>query len=368
LTYAYGPWSLVYFLGIVLGFITLAVLANRVRTQVQDSDLHSLPDYIALHFGYFAAVICTFLLCVCLGALLQIQFVVGSQIIATLTNTGPMWWVIALAAVVGLYLWLSGFRGVLATDILQTAVMFITIVILTNVLASGSVVAESVSARAWGSMMPVADAIGLMVLGIFAILGGGDVWQRVYAAKTPQAARNGLLINAFAWLVFGGFLVWLALSISSVLPHANPNTAFVDFITTKLPESWGPVVALLVLSAVISTADVELFVLAVMINKEFARRSSNRASKNATKLAVAGVAGVSALLALVARELVDIYFLVLYLLAVVGPIAFFRLLSRGNAVTALIGLIGGTAVLVGLLATGNMVGWNQLLLTFTKVV
>jgi SSS family solute:Na+ symporter len=366
LTYFYGLWSFVYFVGIVVGFVTMASLAGVIRGGATGRDLHSLPDFFALHFGPFLAAVATVLLTIALGALLQIQFVVGSQILATLTDTSPIPWVIAIAAIVGMYLCVAGFRGVLATDMIQAAVMFVAVAVVAGAVAFRAPSPSDVAAAPTGAL-PVADALALVVLGMLAVWGGGDVWQRVFAARSDRELRTGLFINAAAWLVFGLILVWLAFGIRSALPGANPSTAFVDFVTSSLSPALGPLVGLLILSAIMSTADVELFVIAILLNKELTRRSSDRASRRAAQWAVAGVAGVSAVLALFARDLMDVYFLILFLLAVTGPVAFARALGRGNRHTALLGLIGGSLVLISLLAYNKMAGWYQLLLLLPAV-
>jgi len=364
LTYFYGAWSFVYFVGIVVGFVSMALVARSIRKGAAAQDLHSLPDFFAFHFGPLPAAVATVVLIVALGALLQIQFVVGSQILATLTQTSPIPWVLAIAAIVGMYLWVAGFRGVLATDMIQAAVMFVAVAVVTGAVAFG---ASGDVSSAPAQALPIADAVGLVLLGVLAVWGGGDVWQRVFASKGDQELRRGLLINAGAWLAFGAILVWLAVSIRSALPSANPSTAFVDFITSSLSPALGPLVGLLILSAIMSTADVEMFVIAILFNKELARRSSGRASRPAAQWAVAGVAGISAVLALFARDLVNVYFLILYLLAVTGPVALAKAMGRGNRQTALLGLVGGSFVLIALLAYNRMAGWYQLLLLLPAI-
>jgi Na+/proline symporter len=359
LSYTFGFWSILYFVGIAVGFFVLAGITGRIRENASSRDLHSLPDYFYLHFGRAAALLCTLIVCLALGALLQIQFIVGSEILAALTGSPTIIWVIGMAAVVGLYLYLSGFKGVLSTDAIQAAMMFFALVILSATLKLGDQVPVHLSKPPPASI-PLGDGISLVVLGIFAICGGADVWQRVYSAQSDAAARKGLYINAAAWLIFGSIFVWLSLLITHRMPDANPNTAFVEFITKGMPSSVGPMVGLLILSAVMSTADVEVFVLAVMINKELVRNKNGRASEKTTKLGIMVVVTMSAALAVFLRDLVSIYFTILYLLSIVGPIALAKSLGRGNSITAIVGMLVGLVVAFIMMYTDNMSGWAQL--------
>jgi len=206
LAYVFGLWALSFFGGAVIGFMCLAFLAHRALSRSVENDFQSLPDYFFFHFGRAASVFATSLNVVALGALLLIQFLVGGLLLNTVTGL-PVWIsILSMAVVVGLYVWLGGFRSVLATDVIQGTVMMALVVILFVTLSFVGI-AEPAEAAPVLNAIPLADGLSLIVLGFFAVLGAADVWQRVFSARDDTAARRGLLLSAAAWassVVLGG--------------------------------------------------------------------------------------------------------------------------------------------------------------------
>lgn len=367
LAYLYGYWGILYFGGVAIGFVVFAFLAKRAREQATARDLHSLPDYFYVHFGRVASILATTFSCFALGALLLLQFVVGGLMIATVAGIPAWTCIVGLAFVVGVYVYLAGFHGVLATDKMQAFVMVAALIALTIGYALLPVPLQTENLQL--HVMPgLGDSIPLILLGAFAVLGGGDVWQRVFSAESDKTVRKGLLINALGWIVFGMIFVWLALQIQMRFPQADPNNAFFDMLGSGLPDWLAAMVTLMLISAVISTADIEIFVLAVMLNKEVNRTTGHEMTRRATKFYVLGICIVSCALGLLFQDIVSIYFLLLYLLMIMGPIAFARLLGRGTPALAVSGLIGGLVVLLILVFTEKTTGAYQLLVIVPPLI
>jgi len=361
LSYAYGFWAITYFAGLVLGFITLGFLAHRVRGLAETHDLHSLPDLFFIKFGKGASRLATVVSVLALGALLVIQFVVGAQIINLLSGL-PIWaGVLLMCVTVCLYLYLSGFRGVLATDIFQAVVMTVATAIVAW-FAFSLAGSQGMSLANVAHTAPTAiDTFIFLLLGLFVVLGSADIWQRIFSAKDAKEAKKGMLLNSAGWLIFGTIFITLALGIQLLLPAADPNTAFVDFIATALPPLIQVLLAFLILAAVISTADVEMYVLSILISKEL-RRGNPLESLSIIKVSLVSVAVVAAAIAIFTQNLVQIYFALLFLVTALGPSVLAVLLGRGNRTTIYLAVLGSLAILVYLAATGQLLGAMQLLL------
>ena len=362
LSYLYGYWSLIYFGGVVVGFVALGVLARHAREEAPELDFQSLPDYIEHKFGRLAAFTATALAFVTLGALLLIQFIVGGSMLSMTTHI-PVWVCsVGMAVVVSVYLYIGGFQSVLATDLVQGVVMFLVVTVL--------VIAYAVTGQSTGIPTPnefppfLAEALPLVLLGFFAVLGGADVWQRVYAAESDGALKRGLFGAGAAFLTFGLLFTAFAVKIQQLHPDADPNNAFFLLLGEDLPGWLAAMLSLLLFSALLSTADTELFLLSVLVRKEWARRATVRAelTSSATRHVLLVLAVASAFLSLVFDDLVGIYFFLLYFMMIIGPVALARLLGRGRRATALFGMWGGVAVLIGLMVTGKLAGEYQLLI------
>lgn len=360
LSYGYGYWTMIYFVGIVLGFFVLGQLAGRARAGDAEADLQSIPDFLGLGFGRLAGFTATALAFVSLAALLLIQFLVGGTMLSAVTGF-PLWTcVLGMALVVTVYLYVGGFQSVLATDLVQGTVMFLVIVVL--VVAYAAVGPSGGSVPQAHAPIPLGESVPLVALGFFAVLGGADVWQRVYAGESNRAVRSGLRFAAGAWLIFGLLFVTFAVTLQQIHPDADPNEAFFAFLGGDLPAWLAAMMSLLLFSALLSTADTELFLLSVLIQKEYQRQRGidRELPLRVTRRILLVLAVASALLALVFQNLIGVYFFLLYLMMIVGPLALARLLGRGNRATILIGLWGGLAVFLALLVTGRLAGWYQL--------
>lgn len=360
LSYGYGYWSLLFFGGAALGFILIGLLGHRVRIDAAENDLQSLPDYFYLHFGRFGSVTATILACLSLVALLLIQFIVGGLMLSTVTQFPVSVCTIGMAIVVTLYVLFGGYRGVLATDAIQAIVMVAVIFIL--FIAYGRTPNQATANSVEHVLPSLGEAVPLLLLGFFAVFGGADVWQRLLSAKDDREARKGMLCNAGAWLVFGLIVVLIALRIQGRHPDANPNEAFFSMLGEDLPGWLGAMMAILLFSALLSTADTELFVLSVITNKEISRGKKKEISPRATRIALVVIAFAVSVVALFFQQLVDIYFLLLYCMMILGPVALAQLLGRGGKKLAIFGMAGGVATLLLLLILDKLAGAYQLLI------
>lgn len=361
LSYAYGFWAITYFAGVVLGFVTLALLSRKAREMAEAHDFHSLPDFLHFQYGKGIARLSTTINFLGLGALLVIQFVVGGQIINALSGM-PIWaGALLMCASVLLYLYFSGFKGVLATDIFQAVVMVITTVIVAW-FAFDVATSQGINISAIVHTPPTFIEIAtFFLLGLFAVLGGADVWQRVFSSKNHVEAKKGMFLNSAGWLIFGAIFITLAVGIQALLPNADPNNAFIEFIGTSLPQTIQLVLAFLILAAVISTADVEMYVLSILLSKEI-KRGHVLETTSFVKLGLIGVAILTAVISIFAQNLVQIYFLLLYLITALGPSVLATLLGRGTRLTVYLAVGGSLVVLVYLAATNQLAGAMQLLL------
>ena len=197
------------------------------------------------------------------------------------------------------------------------------------------------------------NGFSLFFAGFFAVFGGADVWQRLYAAKDSNSAKIGFVGSAIGWIIFATLLILLAEHIRLVMPAINPNDAFFELLNSGLPEWIVAMFALLLFAALLSTADTELLAISVIANRQFGGAGASEAiSTKMTKYFIIAFTAIASLLALISStQLVGIYFFFLYITMVLGPVAFIRILGRGNTKTAMVGLIigSGTLVTLGLL-------------------
>ncbi len=362
LAYAFGFMSFTFFLGVIAGFFVFGALVHRARERVQTADLHSSPDYFYDEFGRKASSVATVLAILSIGSLFVLQLIVGGQLLAGAAGV-PAWvCTVGMATVICVYVCLGGFNGILTTDLIQGGCLAVAMLVL---VAAYALAPETKAATPHAyDPMPLSDALTLMVTGFFAVIGGADVWQRVCSARNHKEAAKGLYFGGVGWVILGGLIIYLALMIAARHPDADPNTAFVEMLMADLPSWVASFVALLLFSALLSTADTELFLLPVLVGKELNRgKPGVELRPKTTKYLTVGftVAGTVAAL-LPWGGLVNVYFTLLYCMMILGPITLARLLGRAPAVLAFIGLILGGGTLLVLWITGQLLGWYPLLI------
>ena len=312
--------------GYGIGLIALGALAARLRTRAGVNLYNTLPDYFYGEYGKLAGGLATVFTALAVFALLILQFSAGAVVLNSLApNVSILWSTMLPALVVALYLCLAGFRGVVLTDKIQFFTLLVGLPLLAFLTAPS--VSEAVTSLATLDFTPLGTILTLLT-GVFVILGSGDIWQRMYAAESNDAAKRGLCMAGAGFAVFGALLAIVGVAAKLQGLTDDPNAAFVAASLAIQNPLLSAIVLLTVFSAILSTADTETFMLAGMIVRERVRWSGgykdNRLASEGTNVRavrwlIIVVALVGALVSLRADSLVDIYTLLLQLLLVLAP-------------------------------------------------
>jgi len=380
--YAYeiGGYAFALTAGFAAGALFLAIFAARLRAFAEPLRLDSLPDLVAERHGRLASAATSLISCTALTALLVIQLVVGGAALTALAGFHMWISIILITLVVGLYVWFGGLKAIFFTDIVQGSAMLAFLGILSfaiflgldTVLLPGDPDASAQKLFPTDLFPPLIEngsfsagwfALVLFVSGMFAISGGADVWQRLFASRGASTGAKGLASTAVFYLVFGFLLTLVALHISSWLPEAKPADSFIEYVSS-LP-TWLLAVALVgVFAGSISTADAEVLVLSVVISRELERWGLNpvievKDSQRATAL----LSVVALALALMFSDDVGAIFTVLlFLLMISGPVAWMAVIGRGSNASCFLGQLISLAIFGGLWQSDRLLadGWSLL--------
>jgi Na+/proline symporter len=263
------------------------------------------------------------------GALVVLQLIIGGLIIDQITGVGFATTAGLLTFATLAYLIWGGYRALLYTDVVQAIVLFIFSVGLAWFLWRIAVGSDPIEPLLVASEVPL-DLIGLTAGGFFAIIGGPEIWQRVVTCRTDLKARLGLVTAGFVMLAWGGIIILGGTIIHQLNPSASENDAFFVFLGTDLP-GWllgGILVAILV--AIMSTADTELFAATVIARKQLHRGREPLRGINKTRASVIGLALCALGVSLTTQSVLDIYFWLVYLTFIGGPVALAVVLNRGG--------------------------------------
>ena len=366
LAYLFGWFSLSFFGGAFAGFCLLYFLVPSIRERAQELDHHSIPDFAASQSLISAARLLSLTSVVFTCALVLIQVLIGTRLIENLT--GAEFSVIALLLVGGVFIYIfwGGLQALLYTDVVQGVVLFVFTLTLALFLGGGleqGQIQESRPALGLGDSW--IDLTILFIGGMFAIAGGPEIWQRIVTCKDEGTTRKSLLFSGVTMLVWGLFVVWLGTSIRSQIPDADPDTAFFDFLSQGLPEWVLGLVLVMLLAAIMSTADTELFTAGVIIHKELQRfRPSDGLTMTRTRLILAAAALLVFGMTYIFRDnILNIYLGLVYLTFITGPIAFAVLFKRGGRSAVVRGWIISCSIALSL-AVFSWLLWKNLLLSW----
>lgn len=337
LSFTYGYAGLSLFIGYALGFFFLGFISSKIRSGNSEQVNLSLPDYAHQHFGFLVGQVVFYISFGAFFSMLLIQFTAGGQVLSSLTSLSYEKSVIITAVVCTAYLFIGGFKTVLATDLVQ-GIARITLMPLLVYVAYKGLTTTNLNTTTTSEILPQSVWISLIVTGFFSAASSADVWQRIYVAKSNNAAKLGLIGGGLLLLLFGASLVSLGLVAKSSGTITNPDLAFTQALTTMLPY-WAVLLAvILVISTIMSTADTEMFLLSGMALREIIRfkgekdptEITKKQSIKGTRILMIFITASAVLLSLKFRELVPIYTWLLSALLIIAPMVLASLFLPNN--------------------------------------
>ena len=343
--------------GYTLGLVILGLFAKKARKEAENKAYLSLPDYMYDKYGRFTGLLSNLMTICTFFSLLVLQLFSGA-VLLNFSIGIPMWGgIIICSCVVGLYVWSSGLGGVIVTDVIQFLFMaigmpFLAFIALKNPQDAIKVLDLDFSIVATGSVLAT---------GMFAVIGSGDIWQRLYAAKSDISARIGFIGASLGVTIYG-----VLIALVGIAAHENgltsvPDEAFISVILAHPNDVVRTIVVLTVFSAVLSTADTEIYLISSLIANE--RRRWARIKYDLTKEVPAKmirsfipvVSFFAILAAIYASSVVSIYQVLLLIMLALSPVVIMtpwrKLSPMHSAITIFIGII----TLIFVISAPNMI-------------
>lgn len=320
-------FGVMWFLGgLATGFAVLALFSNRLRENAKEAGINTLVGYFSSRYGSASGVALTIIFIVSLGSLLTIQFIVGSDLLAVVTGLSRDITPLLMGLVIVVYLVPGGLVAVLSTDVLRTLMMVFVLAILAVSLWYLSP-AKSSSAV---NFVPLGllDGGTLFILGSFGVICAADVWQTILASSNQLVIRRSMTAAAVALVLIGLLIAQFGITTKAIVPELGPDTpALIAAIQNTIPAPLAPLVALLIIGAVMSTADTEVWVISTsLLSNWFPSPDSPNDNirfqdkvRRATQFMLPIITFVAVALAYVSRDAQSLYQSLLVLLTAVAP-------------------------------------------------
>lgn len=352
LSFEFGFGALWFAAGDASGLVLLGLVAGRIRRLADQHGFLTLSDYLFTKFDARSGYLGSALQFNGFLFLLAAQFIVGGRLLAFLTPIDYPLAVILMGVVTVAYVLMGGFKAVIRTDLLQFAVMALVFLVL---LPLNTDFAELDLDFDIGSPGPL-RSLSFFVSGFVSLFIGADIWQRVYAAKSGQAARKSLFLAAAVWLMFETSL--LIPGIAARGAGVAAEDALFAGLFEVLPAELASIAVVGILAALMSTLDTEIFLLASMVGKDFVSRRRELTPDQLAKVirvAMVGVAVPGMLIAIYWPTVLGALFMLLSLQMALFPailVSLFRPLNAGVAFSSMV--IGSLLVLATFL-----LGWSD---------
>lgn len=324
-------WSLLWFPGgISVGFLALAIGADRVRLAAAAAGATTLVGYVRATHGSAASFGLYVVYLFSLGSLLIIQFMVGGQLLSLVAGIPTQASAVVMAVVICSYLVVGGYVAVLSTDVLRLLFLAVGLVVLV-MSARGSSPTVAIEA----TPLSLLDAAVLFVLGFFGALCAGDVWQTIFASRSRGTMAASLVLSAAAFLIFGALVGMLGMATKTVVPElAQGGTALIAAAQSTVPANLSPLLALLIVGSVMATADTEIWVISAstanLIKSNDLTQGASSQLKTLTRSAIPIVTFSALLLAYLGQNAQNFYESLLLVLTAIAPAVVSIMLAKSS--------------------------------------
>jgi SSS family solute:Na+ symporter len=293
-------------------YLAAVLFALWLAPRLRRSNAITIPDLLSSAYGRRASLTGA-------GAVYASTVPVAYLLmLAALLEQITGWPVVVTTAVAAgfsaIYVGLSGFRAVVRTDVLQLILMYGGFFILLPAALdhtggiSGLWNSLPESHRSWDGGLGWQTVVVWYLIALQTVV-EPSFYQRVFAARDPRTARNGVLVSVGLWVVFDFFTVFSGLAARRLLPDlADPLRAY-PALAEMVLSPWAAALFTVGLFAIVmSTLDSNLFIAATTIGHDLAREGQDPATeRRRTRFGLLVSATLAAIGALIFESAVQVW-------------------------------------------------------------
>lgn len=346
LAYDMGFGTMWLWLGFAAGIALLGAGAKKIKKFADKHNFLTISQYLFSVFDKKSGILAASIFFLAFFALLTGQFIAGASLFGPFFGISYELSVMLLGATVLIYLLLGGFKAVIKTDFLQFFIMVFIFFLIMMFVDVGSY--EPTQLFAVGG----ANIILFFVMGIFIVLGGADIWQRVFASADIKTVKRASYLSAIFFLLFGFTLTLVGIAARHHFPNLDPSQAMYYGFFELLPAPLVGIAVIVVLAAIMSTIDTELFLLSSSIAKDFQKFNDKKAS-HTIKVTMVILALISMCIAIFVSQILTILFGIVSLILAVSPAILAAMFWNPKKNAIFLSLIGGVLGFLVLIVLGE---------------
>jgi Na+/proline symporter len=257
--YEYGLGVFALILGGIFGYLIFAYwAAPKIHLDSKENKFYTFG-----HFVYhktknkFSMYLSEIISSVVLLGWTLIGIIGGAKIISEFGSISYNFAVVLISLIVLLYILIAGYRAVLVTDLIQSIIIVILLVIITFGIIGSSNFSTLFSVKVEG--IDLGTTIGFFLFGILSVFCYADRYQLCYAAKNKRKLKHGLGL-AIIPILFAAFLLLLiGLFMALKIPGLDPGLVFAEALKNFLPVSLLPFAIVLFLAGIMSSVDTGIY-------------------------------------------------------------------------------------------------------------
>ena len=344
-----------------LGLLALIPFAGRAYSHGK----YALPDLVENLYGKGPRLVASLVIPVAWTGIVAAQIIAAAKLLMTFTPLSYTAAAVIAATVFTGYTLAGGQLSILRTDFLQACLIILGLLLVAGFALFGG--GSGVEARSLSEILQQAPAFpfntNFTPLDLFLLIltygttytAGPDIFSRMFCAKDIATAKKAVAMAA-ATLVPVAFVIGF-LAVYGVGLENVQGARITSIASQVLPAPLIPLIALALLSVVLSSADTTLLSSSVIICRLFRLGEGGRISRARLVILLNGV--VALLLALVFTDIIGTLLLALavYAGAFTVPILWglLGLRAKPKFVAAAI-VAGGALALAGKLCPAGMLG------------
>ena len=344
-----------------LGLVALIPFAGRAYSHGK----YALPDLVENLYGKGPRLVASLVIPVAWTGIVAAQIIAAAKLLMTFTPLSYTTAAVISATVFTGYTLAGGQLSILRTDFLQACLIILGLLFVAGFALFGG--GSGVEARSLSEILQQAPAFpfntNFSPLDLFLLVltygttytAGPDIFSRMFCAKDTATAKKAVAMAA-ATLVPVAFVIGF-LAVYGVGLENVQGARITSIASQVLPAPLIPLIALALLSVVLSSADTTLLSSSVIICRLFRLGEGGRISRARLVILLNGV--VALLLALVFTDIIGTLLLALavYAGAFTVPILWglLGLRAKPKFVAAAI-VAGGALALAGKLCPAGMLG------------
>ena len=345
-----GAW-MVFAIG--LGILLLSALFARriVRLRV-----YTVSQMLDLRYGGNSSTISGLVMAAYTLMLTVTSTIAYSTIFNVLFGLPKSVGVIIGGSIVVLYSVLGGMWSITLTDIVQFVVKTVGILFLLlpiSLATAGGF--DGIRQRLNNPAVFDVGNIGTttivtyLLIYVFGLLIGQDIWQRVFTAKSPEVATWGGITSGLYCLVYAVAGALIGLAGKALYPNiANKDEAFATIVENLLPTGVRGLVLAAALAAMMSTSSGALIACATVASNDiWRRRTGSDVHGNRMFTLVIGIVAIGIAVALndVVAALTVAYDILVggLLVAIIGGLVW----KRGTRLGAMVSMAVGSLTAIG---------------------